>query len=170
MVFDRQPIVTELEDYTPRSAEIEIAGQKIVVYEMTLFALERTAVVIQPHIGVIMAAFQSEEIAALLPRRGKGQEVPVDTQAAVKKVMEVVRSKILGVLSKAPKSALQAILCIMNADPENEAMLDLLRGATPSELMAALDKLNELNDFKEVLTRLTEILGYLKERYIPQTE
>lgn len=160
MAFDRKPIIEEVEEYEPKSVEIIISGQKIKVYEMSLTSLEQATRIVEPHLVSVLRVFQSEEFIGA----AKGE---LDTEVLVKQVMETLRSKVLGILADAPVAVLKAIACMMNADPEDSQILNILRNATPRELMETLEKLNELNDFKQVLAKMTEILGYLKGRYIP---
>lgn len=163
MVFDRKPIIEQIEGYEPNSVTIIVGGKKLVVYEMTLFALEQATTIVEPYLASIFQVFQSEEFLGA----AKGD---VDVEVLISAVMETLRGKMLAILADAPVAILRAIACMMNADPEDEQMVDILRTATPRELMETLEKLNELNDFGQVLTKMAEIIGYLKQRYIPEAE
>lgn len=163
MTFDRKPTIEQIEGYEPNSVEIFFSGQKIIVYEMTLFALEQATKIVEPYLASIFQVFQSEEFVGA----AKG-DVEVDVLIGV--VMETLRSKVLAILKDAPVAILRAIGCMMNAEPDDDQMLDILRNATPRELMGALEKLNELNDFGQVLVKMTEIVRYLRQTYIPEIE
>lgn len=164
MAFDRSPVIEAVEDYEPESVEVIIAGRKLTVYEMSLVALENATKIIEPYLASIMQIFQAEGFVNV----AKGGEIDMDT--LLPQIMDLLRSKLLAILTDAPAAVLRAIICMMNADPDNEEMLNVLRAATPRELMALLEKMNELNDFKQVLTQITEISGYLRGRYVPEME
>lgn len=163
MAFDRKPVIEQVEDYQPNSIEMIISGQKITVYEMSLRALEQATRIVEPYLESLLQVFQSEEFVGA----AKGE---IEPDVLISKIMETLRSKILGILADAPVAVLRAIACMMNADSEDEQMLNILRNATPRELMEALEKLGELNDFRQILTKMTEIVGYLRRRYVPEKE
>lgn len=163
MAFDRSPIIEKVEEYEPNSVEIVISGHKLTVYEMSLATLEAATGIVEPYLAILVEVFQPEQF---IDATGEA----MGTEVLMQRIMDVFRSKVLSILTDAPTAVLQAILCVINADPGDEQILDILRNATPNELMGLLEKVGELNDFGRVLSKMTEIIGYLKKRYIPKTE
>jgi len=155
------PELLELEEgYIPPSTTMEIAGRKLRIFKMSLASFEQAMRVIEPHVGDVVQEFMG---LGFFARAARGEKV--DKEKAEAEVRAAIRSRFGDLIMRVPRTAIQLIACIMNVPDEGPIHEFFWNEMSPEDLLACVEKLDELNDFAKIANRLLEVVRYLTKRY-----
>lgn len=158
--FDRVPCIAVPDGYEPESAAVVIGGHEVVVYKMSLGSFARAVNEIEPYL---------KELAALLFGTAAFQKVMagevVDPKIIETEVKTAVINKLAEMIAAVPETVVRLLACIMNIPADGEAADFFWNAVGPNDLLDVIEKLDELNNFAEIVNRLIGVIGYLGKRY-----
>jgi|GEM_PF-4341414 len=158
--FDRVPRISVPDGYEPESITVSVGGQEVVVYKMSLGSFARAVREIEPYL---------KELAAVLFGTAAFQKVmrgeAVDSKVIETEIKTAVINKLAEMIAAVPETVMRLLACIMNIPDEGEVADFFWNAIGPGDLLDAVEKLDELNNFAEIVNRLVKVLGYLGKRY-----
>jgi len=158
--FDRTPKIVIPEDYKPKQVTITLGGIDVLIYKMSLASSIRAVRIIEPYISEISAAlFGTPAFQEAL----KGKKV--DPNMVEGEIRDAAMGKLTEMIATVPETVMGLLACLMNFPEEGEEADFFWNSVDPGDLLSAIEKLDELNNFAEVGTKLLEAIRYLGKRY-----
>lgn len=158
--FDRTPCIVVPEGYEPESTVITLGGHEVTVYKMSLGSSIRAVRICEPYIKEFAnVLFDTPAFQAAM----KGEKVDEKIMGA--QIKEAVMTKLPEMIVTVPKTVISLLACLMNFPEEGETADFFWNIVDLGDLLAATEKLDELNNFAEVVSRVLEAISYLGKRY-----
>lgn len=158
--FDRTPRIVAPEGYEPKSVVLTLGGQEVTVYKMSLGSSVRAVRICEPYIKEFAGAlFNTPAFQAAV--RGEG----VDKEIMEAEIKSAVIGKLTEMTTTVPETVIGLLACLMNFPEEGETADFFWNVVDPGDLLVTIEKLDELNNFAEVVSRLLEAISYLGKRY-----
>ena len=158
--FDRTPCIVALEGYEPKSAVLTLGGQEVTVYKISLGSSIRAVRICEPYIKEFSGAlFNTPAFQAA----AKGEQI--DKEIMETEIKSAVIGKLTEMITTVPETVIGLLACLMNFPEEGETADFFWNVVDPGDLLGAIEKLDELNNFAVVGSRLLEAISYLGKRY-----
>ena len=158
--FDRTPRIVAPDGYEPESVVLALGGQEVTVYKMSLSSSIRAVQICEPYIKELASAlFNTPAFQAAA--RGEA----VDKEIIETGIKSAVTGKLTEMITTVPETVVGLLACLMNFPEEGEAADFFWNVVDPSDLLGAIEELDDLNNFAEVVSRLLEAISYLGKRY-----
>lgn len=158
--FDRTPRIVAPEGYEPESVVLTLGGQEVTVYKMSLGSSIRAVRICEPYIKEFAGAlFNTPAFQAAA--RGEG----VDKGIMEAEIKSAVIGKLIEMITTVPETVVGLLACLMNFPEEGEAADFFWNVVDPGDLLGAIEKLDKLNNFAGVVSRLLKAISYLGKRY-----
>ncbi len=158
--FDRTPRIVAPEGYEPKSTTLALGGQEVTVYKMSLGSSVRAVRICEPYIKEFAGAlFNTPAFQAA----ARGEEV--DKGVIEAEIKSAVVGKLTEMITMVPETVIGLLACLMNFPEEGETADFFWNVVDPGDLLGTIEKLDELNNFAEVVSRLLKAVSYLGKRY-----
>ena len=158
--FDRTPCIVAPEGYKPKSTVLTLGGQEVTVYKMSLGSSIRAVRICEPYIKEFSGALFNTPAFQAAAAGGK-----VDKEVIEAEIKSAVMGKLTEMITTVPETVIGLLACLMNFPEEGETADFFWNVVDPGDLLGAIEKLDELNNFAIVVSRLLEAISYLGKRY-----
>ncbi len=144
--------VLSAERVTPVSVKLEIGGRELTVYKMSVGSFERIVAVAEPYFRRVMLSLATN------PQVQQG-----DTEA----IGSLLSGQLMSMLSTAPRDLRKVVALIMNIWPDRDEVIDqwFMSSVPLTDVLRIVPKLDELNDFGNIVSELLKTWKYLSEKY-----
>ena len=160
MRFDRTPRIVVPEGYEPKNTVLTFGGQEVTVYKMSLGSSIRAVRICEPYIKEFAnTLFGTPAFQAA----AAGEQVNKDLIES--EIKAAVIGKLAEMITTVPETVIGLLACLMNFPEEGDAADFFLNVVDLGDLLGAIEELDALNNFAEVVSRLLIAISYLGKRY-----
>lgn len=158
--FDRTPRIVVPDGYKPKSVVLILGNHEVTVDKMSLGSFARCVKIAEPYIRELASVlFNTPAFRSAMTGEA------VDPNVMETEIRSAATGKLTEMIATVPETVISLLACLMNFPEEGEATDFFWNVVNPGDLLNAIEKLDELNNFADIVTKFLNTIRYLGKRY-----
>lgn len=153
-----RPVFNDEEAESMPFVELSLGGRRLIVHQMSVGSFERIVTVAEPYFRkVILSLATNPQVQQEVQQGNINAEV----------LGSLLGGQLMSMLSTAPRDLRKIVALIMNIWPDRDEAIDqwFMSSVPLSDILRIVPKLDELNDFGNIVSELLKTWKYLSEKY-----